>query len=154
MGKQQTSMLRCAEPDDEAKTEFLEESKSSKYTTLAASKLCDYLEAAILWAFDDYNEKKPQYWLTGNYAPVEEFQPETGVPITGTIPVCLFHSILFSRSDSSMAAILLNIPWPDYVWNRRALVYKIQELETSSLRAPFLSGADPDNCCDIAVIVL
>lgn len=96
MGKQQTSGLRFAEADDESKTKFLEKSKSSGYTTLAASKLCDYLEAAILWAFDDYNEKKPQHWLTGNYGPVEEFQPETCVSISGTIPVCLFHSIPFS----------------------------------------------------------
>lgn len=72
---------------DESKASSLEKpSKVFSYTALAAS-LCDYVEAALLWAGDDYNEKKPNFWLKGNYAPTEEFRPETNLPITGTVPV-------------------------------------------------------------------
>ena len=89
---------------DESKIEILEKPKFFSYTTLATS-LCDYIEAALLWAGDDYNEKKPNFWLKGNYAPTEEFRPETNLPITGTIPVSILYGsqifVSFKRDHGS-----------------------------------------------------
>ncbi|KAG0556078.1 hypothetical protein KC19_11G024200 [Ceratodon purpureus] len=54
-----------------------------------AAKLCDYVESGILWWFDDYSSKKPNYWMKGNYAPADETDPASDLPVVGTIPECL-----------------------------------------------------------------
>ena len=52
-----------------------------------AAALCDYIERGILWWCDDYSSKKHNYWVKGPYAPANETDPKTDLPIVGTIPV-------------------------------------------------------------------
>ncbi|CAM6128740.1 unnamed protein product [Calypogeia fissa] len=52
-----------------------------------ANSLLDALENAVIWAFEGSEEKN--YYLQGNYAPVDEFGPEPVLSVTGHLPECL-----------------------------------------------------------------
>jgi hypothetical protein len=62
-------------------------------STAWAARLCDYVERAILWYFDDYSSKKPNYWIKGNYAPADETDPASNLPVVGAIPVSIQFSL-------------------------------------------------------------
>ncbi|CAM6100383.1 unnamed protein product [Calypogeia fissa] len=57
------------------------------YSTFANS-LLDALENAVIRAFEGADNEK-NYFLQGNYAPVEEFGPEPVLSVTGHVPECL-----------------------------------------------------------------
>ncbi|XP_024359542.1 carotenoid 9,10(9',10')-cleavage dioxygenase isoform X2 [Physcomitrium patens] len=54
-----------------------------------AASVCDFVERAVVWAFDAGLSDKKAYLLFDNYAPVEELGPVGDLPIIGTIPECL-----------------------------------------------------------------
>lgn len=63
-----------------------EPQKPAKSTPIVA-KFCDYVEKALVWCFDDYSHKKPNYFLKSNFAPTDETDPASNLPVVGTIPV-------------------------------------------------------------------
>jgi carotenoid cleavage dioxygenase len=63
--------------------------KELKFPTTLAASVCDSLEKAIVWAFDDYGHKKKLPWYEGNYAPTTEMAPASDLPVIGTIPDCM-----------------------------------------------------------------
>lgn len=51
-----------------------------------SAQFCDAIERAMMWAF--YGSSMPSnYYILGNYAPVEEFGPERVVTVRGYLPV-------------------------------------------------------------------
>jgi carotenoid cleavage dioxygenase len=54
-----------------------------------AATVCDYLERAIVWWFDDYAGKQKNPWYQGNYGPTSEMAPASHLPVSGTIPSCM-----------------------------------------------------------------
>lgn len=49
---------------------------------------CDAIESGLMWAI--YGSSKPtNYYMLGNYAPVDEFGPEQVLSVTGSLPECL-----------------------------------------------------------------
>lgn len=61
--------------------------KELKFPTTVAATVCDYLERAIVWWFDDYASKQKNPWYQGNYGPTTEMAPAKHLPVSGTIPV-------------------------------------------------------------------
>lgn len=60
-----------------------------------AAPVLDLVEKALVWAFVD--KSKPNYYLSGNYAPVEESKPVSGLPVIGSLPVLLIATKKWSQ---------------------------------------------------------
>ncbi|CAM6085521.1 unnamed protein product [Calypogeia fissa] len=61
---------------------------SLRFYSTFANSLLDALENAVIRAFDGADKEK-NYYLQGNYAPVEEFGPEPVLSVIGHLPECL-----------------------------------------------------------------
>jgi hypothetical protein len=76
-------------PSSESKPRSANKEKKIRlpFHSTFANSLLDALENAVIWAFEGSEEKN--YYLQGNYAPVEEFGPEPVLSVTGHLPECL-----------------------------------------------------------------
>ncbi|KAL2611010.1 hypothetical protein R1flu_022702 [Riccia fluitans] len=55
---------------------------------IAAAKFVNAIERAAVWALSD-PKAPPNYYLSGNYGPVDEFGPALSIPVVGAFPECL-----------------------------------------------------------------
>ena len=56
------------------------------------SKAIDWIEGLIVKYM--YDSSVPHYWLSGNFAPVDETPPASDLPVIGLIPVNLEDILL------------------------------------------------------------
>ncbi|CAM6093401.1 unnamed protein product [Calypogeia fissa] len=89
-GKYQVSNpLKLCSSQPELKQDHADDQKINFPFYAAISNLfCDALENVLLWAF--YGSRKPvNYYMLGNYAPVEESAPQPVLLVKGYLPECL-----------------------------------------------------------------
>lgn len=79
--------------------------RKPRQRTSWAAKFCDSVEKGIVWFFDDYNSKKPNYWLKNNYASVDETDPSSNLSVVGTIPECLNGEFVRVGSNPKFAPV-------------------------------------------------
>lgn len=82
----QQSKYGSIEVDDLKKPKL---EKEVGFFTRAASLFVDAIEKAAVWALCD-PKAPPNYYLSGNYGPVDEFGPAQAILVKGTLPVSLF----------------------------------------------------------------
>ncbi|BBN17239.1 carotenoid 9,10(9',10')-cleavage dioxygenase 1 [Marchantia polymorpha subsp. ruderalis] len=81
----QQSKYGSIEVDDLKKPKL---EKEVGFFTRAASLFVDAIEKAAVWALCD-PKAPPNYYLSGNYGPVDEFGPAQAILVKGTLPECL-----------------------------------------------------------------
>ncbi|CAM6127012.1 unnamed protein product [Calypogeia fissa] len=81
--------LKLCSSQPELKKDHGDDEKINFPVYAAISNLfCDALENVLLWAF--YGSRKPvNYYMLGNYAPVEESAPQRVLLVKGYLPECL-----------------------------------------------------------------